>query len=428
MKRKAVLVLAAALSLQAATMGELFDALRKHPATEMDAMQAVAAELAARKVTDAFYPSASLYATFEHYNSPTNLRPMSPAESVKMAGEGRPYPFATTIERIGAKVQMPIFAKELFDLADKARAMAKSARLKKRLNFLQNEALLVGSDASWRYLEGLKAAMRARRRSIEKTLEDVRLKVESGRAPGIAVDKLEATLANLDTAINDIDIKTLKLRSTIEALTGISLDSPVALTRKGNLDEARLFPLEPLKWQVDAKERALDATRSKLYPRVGLSAFWSENYGQSAVGFKEGLNDDVSRGYGNYMVAVTVPLFEKPLYTEIERAKVEVKKERFRLAKSSQELSAKAGALRASLPLYERSEALARKSVESQKKLLEYAKVAFDTGRIIEEEYLRYEEKLLDAQSRALEARAKYWQALAELAVLYGNDLSELVE
>jgi outer membrane protein TolC len=140
------------------------------------------------------------------------------------------------------------------------------------------------------------------------------------------------------------------------------------------------------------------------------------------VGDQPGQEDGVD------MVAVTVPLFEKPLYTEIERAKVEVKKERFRLAKSSQELSAKAEALRASLPLYERSEALARKSVESQKKLLEYARVAFDTGRIIEEEYLRYEEKLLDAQSRTLEARAKYWQALAELAVLYGNDLSELVE
>jgi len=66
--------------------------------------------------------------------------------------------------------------------------------------------------------------------------------------------------------------------------------------------------------------------------------------------------------------------------------------------------------------------------VESQKKLLAYAKVAFDTGRLIEEEYLRYEEKLLEAQSRALEARAKYWQALAQLAVLYGNDLAELVE
>jgi outer membrane protein TolC len=427
MRRLIALSLLAA-GLHAATIGELFDALRKHPATEMDAMQAKAAELAAQKVTDAFYPSASLYATFEHYNSPTNLRPMSPAESVRMAKEGRPYPFATTIERIGAKVQMPIYAKELFDLADKARAAAKSARLKKRLNFLRNEALLLGSDATWRYLEGLKTAMQARRRSIEKTLEDVRLKVASGRSPGIAVDKLEATLAALDTAINEIDIKMLNLRGTIESLTGVTLSSPVALSRKGSLKTEELFPLKPLRWQIEAKERALDATRSRLYPKVGFSAFWSENYGQSAVGFKEGLNDDVSRGYGNYMVAVTVPLFEKPLYTEIERAKVEVKKERFALAKSSRELSAKAEALRASLPLYERSEKLAQKSVESQKKLLDYAKVAFDTGRIIEEEYLRYEEKLLDAQSRALEARAKYWQALGELAVLYGNDLSEIVE
>jgi len=202
--------------------------------------------------------------------------------------------------------------------------------------------------------------------------------------------------------------------------------------RKGGLQTGRLFALEPLKWQVTAQERALDASRSKLWPKVSLSAFWSENYGQSAVGQPSpqhpSIGDDVSRGYGSYMVALSVPLFEKPLYTEIERAEVALKKERFRLAQTSEELSAKAEALRASLPLYERSEQLAQKSVESQKKLLAYAKVAFDTGRLIEEEYLRYEEKLLEAQSRALEARAKYWQALAQLAVLYGNDLAELVE
>ena len=44
-----------------------------------------------------------------------------------------------------------------------------------------------------------------------------------------------------------------------------------------------------------------------------------------------------------------------------------------------------------------------------------------------EEEYLRYEEALLDAQSRLYEADANYWQALAQLAVIYGHDLSEIV-
>ena len=88
MKRKAALALATAISIQAATIGDLFEALRKHPATEADAMQAKSAELAAQKVTDAFYPTASLFATFEHYNSPTNLRPMSPAESLRLATDG----------------------------------------------------------------------------------------------------------------------------------------------------------------------------------------------------------------------------------------------------------------------------------------------------------------------------------------------------
>jgi outer membrane protein TolC len=426
MKKEVLLALVAAVSLQATTIADLFEALRNHPATMADEMRAKSAELAVKRAIDALYPSASLYATFEHYNSPTNLRPMSPPESMRVVQEKRPYPFATNIERIGVKVQMPLFAKEIFDLTDKARAMAKSARLKKRLDFLRNEALLVGSNASWRYLEGVKAAMLARRRSIQTTLEHERIKVKSGRAPGIVVDKLEAALADLDSALNDIDIKILKLRRTIKALTGISLSSPVGLFLKGELRTTALFALKPLQWRLKAKEHELKATRSKLYPKVSLSAFWSENYGQNAVGFKK--KDDVHRGYGNYMLTLKMPLFEKSLHTEIERAKIEVKKERFALAKSSQELLAKAEELRAALLLLERSERLAQKSVEHQKKLLTYAKVAFDTGRIVEEEYLRYEEKLLQAQSRVLEARAKYWQTLAELAVLYGNDLRNLVE
>jgi len=45
-----------------------------------------------------------------------------------------------------------------------------------------------------------------------------------------------------------------------------------------------------------------------------------------------------------------------------------------------------------------------------------------------EEEYLRYEEALLQAQSKLFEVEAKKWQALAQLAVIYGDDLEEVVE
>jgi len=114
--------IAAALALQseAATMTELFRALKKNPVTRMDLKNSDYAGLAAKKVKDAFYPTASLFATYEHYSAPTNLRPMSPVESTRLAKERAPLPFATDIERLGGKISMPIFAKELFALSDQA--------------------------------------------------------------------------------------------------------------------------------------------------------------------------------------------------------------------------------------------------------------------------------------------------------------------
>ena len=422
---------AAAISLHAATMHELFDALKKHPVTHADAMQVEYFKLSAQRVKDAFYPTASLFATYEHYSAPTNLRPMSPVESGKiLAGtKGGPLPFATTIERLGGKISMPLFVKELFSLSDKAQSMARSAETKKRLNILRNEALLLGSDASWHYLESLEEAMRARRKSIGKMLEDTRIKVESGRAPGIALDKMQDSINRIDIALNDIAIKKAQIVSRIESLTGMRLERAVPLAEKRMVETKELFATKPLEYLVEAKTRAIDAAYGKLYPKVGLSALWSENYGQNAINFPhrdEG--DDVHRSYGNYMVGITLPLFEKGNYTDIERARIDLQKEKFELAKTRQALEATAAELKTSLKLYERSIELAKKSVENRESLLQYAKVAFDTGRLSEEEYLRYEEGLLDAQSKLYEARAKKWQMTAQLAVIYGNDLDEIVE
>ncbi|WP_353663156.1 TolC family protein [Hydrogenimonas sp. SS33] len=437
MKRWILLSAAAAIGLtvqaQAATMSELFQALKRNPVTQMDLKNSEYADLSAQKVKDAFYPSASIFATYEHYSAPTNLRPMSPAESIRISREGEPLPFATTIERLGGKLSMPIFVKELFALSDQAKTMAESAKAKARLNLLEHEALLLGSDASWRYLDALKKALGARKRSIEKMLEDTRVKVESGRAPGVTMDKMEESINRLEIAINDIDIKQASIRSQIASLTGLELEKPAPIAEKRRVQEGEMFALKPLELTVKAKAKGIDASYGRLYPKVGLSATWSENYGQSAVNtvppsVSTDVSDDVHRSYGNYMVGVTMPLFEKGTYTDIERSRVALEKEQLHLAKTKQELEAKSRALKTSLKLYNRSIELAKKSVKNRESLLNYAKVAFDTGRMTEEEYLRYEEGLLDAQSKLYEAKARKWQATAQLAVIYGNDLEEIVE
>ncbi len=420
---------AAAATLHATTIHELFDALKKHPTTRADAMRAEYAKLSARRVTDAFYPTVSLFATYEHYNAPTNLRPMSPVESITMRQKKEALPFATTIERLGGKVSMPLFAKDLFSLSDKARAMAQSAEAEKRLDLLRNEALLLGAYANWRYLESLEAAMKARRRSIQKMLDDVRIKVQNGRAPGIVLDKMAEAYNRIDIALNDIGIKKAQTMGRIESLTGLRIGRAAALKRKRAVQTGEIFAAKPLEYMVSAKAHGVDAAYGKLYPKVGLSAVWSENYGQNAVNY-QGIDggDDVHRSYGNYMVGLSMPLFDKGAYTDIERARVDLQKERFELARTKQALEAEARELKTSRNLYERSIILAKKSVKNRESLLEYAKVAFETGRLSEEEYLRYEEGLLEAQSKRYEAEAKKWQVIAQLAVIYGNDLDEIVE
>jgi len=110
--------------------------------------------------------------------------------------------------------------------------MAKSAKAKARLNLLEHEALLLGANATWRYLDALKKALFARKRSIEKMLEDTRIKVQSGRAPGVALDKMEESINRLDIAVNDIEIKQADIRSQIASLTGLTLLEPPSIAPK----------------------------------------------------------------------------------------------------------------------------------------------------------------------------------------------------
>ena len=431
MKRWIGVSLLLCASLEAATISQLLDSLKKQPITQVDEMEAAYAKLAAQKVKDRFYPEASLFGTYEHYSAPTNLRPMSPLESppIMLGKKSGPLPFATTIERLGGKVSMPIFVKSLFALSDKADAMAQSAAEKSKLNLLRNEAGLVGAVASWRYMKALDKAIEGRIRSIEKMVEDMKIKVQSGRAPGVALDKLNESLNRLETAKNEVQIKVADIQSRIEALTGLRLQSPAPLAVKKVVERGELFALKPLEDLVAAKSHDVAAEKGKLYPQIGLSAMWSENYGQSALNPPtQDSGDDVHRSYGNYMVGISMPLFSKPTYTAIQQAQIDYQKEKFRLDQARQELVSKADALRKSVKLYERSEKLARKSVENQKSLLRYAKVAYEAGRLSEEEYLRYEEALLDAQSKEAEAMAKRRQSIAQLAVIYGVDLAEVFE
>ena len=297
------------------------------------------------------------------------------------------------------------------------------ARAKKRLSLLQNEALLTGLNANWLYLVSLKKALRATKASIMQSYKRVKVGVRSGKMPKIADTQMQEAINSLDISINNIELKESDIASKIEALCGVRLDKPVKMRKKGSIKGDNFFALKPLEFSLLAKDADIEATKDKLYPKVSISANWTQNYGKD----DDFLGKSIHRDYGGITLGIKMPLFNRSLYTDIEKAKVRRNKEALSLQKRAIELEAQAKSLKRAIKLLSKNISLSKKSVTARRKLLKYAKVALRSGRMTREEYLRYESALLEAQSKVYEFRAKYWQSLAQLAVIYGDDLERII-
>jgi len=97
------------------------------------------------------------------------------------------------------------------------------------------------------------------------------------------------------------------------------------------------------------------------------------------------------------------------------------------LAKTADELKIKAKGMRRQLRFLQHSLSLHQRNITNQKKLVEIARRSYDEGRMTLEEYLRYIDALYDAKAELYKSKAAYWQTLAQLAFLYGNDLGRIV-
>jgi len=418
-----LILLCGAHSAGAVTMAELFSALREQPVTELDTLQTRSAELNVQSVHDQFYPELTGILGYEGYSSPTNWRPVLPTESAKILANHQTLPFSDTLARFGGQLSIPLFVKELFSLGRQAERLAESSRIKKQLNLLEHQAVLVTADAHLIHMNSLKKALDSRRTSLQKTRDDIANQVKSGRLP-------ESELVRMDEAINLIDLtfnqtrqQESGLKRNIESLTGILLDQPVAITRIDSLNEGELLALKPLEKNVEAREFSVQAAKDKLYPKVVGTARWFQNYGE---GYNTG--EDVDGDYGSYGLSMQIPIFNKPIYTAIEKAKVDLRREKTRFAQTRIELQARAGDLTRTLKLLDHSKELTQKSISHERELLKVAKVAYGSGRMVQEEYLRNEEKILSAEASYYLTEARWWETFATLAVLYGNNLEELVK
>jgi len=412
------------VNVNATSIKDLFRALKKQPVSKVDEEVAKIARVAEQKVKAGYYPKVDLFGAYTHYNSPTNLRPLDPLATAKLNASGAPLPFAKTIQKVGIKATIPLFVKELSSLSQKVKHLAKSAKFKKRLNFYQNEAVIVASNASLKYLDSLLVALKGTKSSLQKTRDDLKISVDSGRTPAIALDKIDEKINQLDISINNIKIKRTELLSNIKTLTGIELKQPVPMELVRQINKGSIFALKPLEEVVRASTSDYKAAKEKrYYPKVALSLLWSENYAQKDVKFDK----DVHRGYGYYSLGVSMPLYNKSLDSDMQIKKIAVMKDKMKLQKVKDELKANANALQKQLQLLISSEKLKKDTIKKEESLVKYAKVAYKEGRMTEEDYLRYEDALVGAKSNYYEAVSKKWQTIAKLAVIYGNDLEGVI-
>ncbi len=413
------------MSIYAVNMNDLFNAIIKQPSSKLDMMSEKMAQIAKDKVESAYYPNIDMFASYTHYNSPTNLLPLEPKEAGILIAKGEPLPFSNTIEKVGFKLSIPVFVKEISLLSKKTSYLAKSAKFKKELNFYKNEAVVLGANAGLLYLESLQKALFSTRKSILKTKSDMQIAVDNGRMPGIAIDKIDEKLNQLEISINNIDIKRVALIAKIENLTGIKLDKPIKMRQVSELKKSSIFALKPLTEALNASKSDFDVAKAKrYYPKVGLNLMWSENYSQN----DSNLHKSVHRGYGFYQLGVSMPLYNKGDDVDIQLKKIAMMKSKVKLKKSEKELLIDAKRLEKELGLLKNSQNLTLENIKKKKSLLEYAKVAFKEGRMTEEDYLRYEDGLLSAKASYYKIESEKWQDIAKLAVIYGNDLRGVVK
>ena len=423
MKKIILLSLSVATLLNATTMQDLFEALKKNPTTQGDELVIKKSSNAIDQASANLYPKIDIFASYDNYSTPTNLRPVPPSESSKFNNPTVAQPFSKDISKIGAKFSMPLYIKSIYTMIDKAKVMQKSANMQKRLKLLQNEAILVGANANLNYLTQLKKSIELKKRSLVETSKTIKIKVNNGRLAASALYKIEDGINEIDIVQNNIALQEQKIISTITTLTGIIVENPIDMNQQNSkLNRSNIFALEPLRKKIKASNLEVKAQKEKLYPSIALHGSYTNSYANAYNNGKK-----LSENYSNIGVAINIPLGDISKYKSIQSSKIDLLKEKNKLQRTKQELEAKSTMLQNSLKLLNNSISLDKKSIKNKKQLLNIAKVNYKSGRMTTEEYLRYEDDLVDAKAKLYQAKAQKWQSLMELAVIYGNNIEEIV-
>ncbi|MBA1432865.1 MAG: TolC family protein [Epsilonproteobacteria bacterium] len=424
--KKILLALSLPYLLSAHTIPELFDALKSHAQTKSDEMAIKQAEVAKEMANAKLYPTINLFTKYDYTSEPVGMIPVPPDTLVKLVVDpSKPaQPFSQNTFREGANFTMPLFVKSIYTMSAKAQKMQKSAEAKKKINLLKNEAVIVGANANYLYLVELDKSLDLKKKSLLETQKTIKIKVDNGRAPASALYKIDDSINQIDITKNSIALQKEQLINSIRSLTGITLEAPIPMQEVSTVQTSDdIKSLAPLKLKIEANRLDVDAQKEKLYPSI--VAYGSYSFSQAKA---YNNNENVNETYGNLGVVLNIPLLAMEDYQGIKKSKIQMHQDEVEYEKLEEELSSKAKMLQNSLPLLENSIKLSQKSIKNKEKLLDIAKVNYMSGRLSTEEYLRYEDDVVAASAELYKTEAQKWQTLMELAVIYANNIEEIVK
>ena len=405
------------------TLGELFDSLKTHPVLKADSLLMEKADAGEGMAWGQLFPKINLFGKYDISTNPTGMRPLTLNEMFPMIkNQTIPQPFSDNILRGGATISMPIFVKSIFTMASKAKMMYKSAESKRYIDQLKNEAIISSANANLLYLDNLKIALEKKKESLEKTKELVNIKVNAGRAPESALLKIDNGLNQVEIMKHTIDLNRESAIQMIYSLTGVKLEKGLSMQQVGNFVDGEIKAIEPLKNKLEADRLAYRAEKEKLWPILALNG----NYNFStATAYNN--NQKVDEQFGTIGITLMVPLFRMDEYKKISKSSVEYEMSKNEFERMNLELKSQSEQLKISLPLVESIVELSEKSVNDKDELLKIAKVSYDSGRMSIEDYLKYEDDLLLEKSKLYKSESQKWQILMKLAVIYGNNIEEIV-
>lgn len=403
---------------------DLFIALKSHPQTTGDVIAFEKAAAGKQLAFSNLFPTITAYSSFDNYSDPSAMLPVTPnGASYLVQNQEIPQPFSEQIFRAGVSISMPVFIKSIYTTANKAKHLQKSAQAKQQINLLQNEAIIVSSNANLNYLDALTKALESKKQSLLKTKEIIELKVKNGRAPGSSLLIINNGIHQVEATKNEIAINREQAISAIESLTGIRVDTPIQMLETSTIDNSVIKSLEPLQQKVLADKLAYRAEKEKLLPSVVLRGNYTYSSGDA---YNNNLSTNTD--FSTIGLVISMPIFNKNQLTQIKKSKLTYNATLNEFEKLELSLKSQAIQLRNSLQLLYKSEKLYQQNIQDKEGILRISKKSFQSARISIEDYLKYEDDLVLEKSKLYKAQAEKWQTLMKLAVIYGNNIENIVK